>query len=134
MQIKINQRPLVFFTLLFVFLNIILLLVKALFSIPTANFTILLAGNLILFLATILSFYIYRKALHHDKAHAFIRFIYGGMLLKMVICIAAALVYILSAGNGVSRLGLFGCFGLYIIYTFAEVKILMQLSKQPKDV
>jgi len=43
------------------------------------------------------------------------------------------LIYVFIAKANVSKFGLFGCFVLYFIYTFAEVKKLMQLSKQQKN-
>lgn len=133
MQNKISGQPVVRFLVIFLVLSMILLILKNRSAGQDIDYTVLLAGNTILFLATILSFFFYKKALHNNNPHAFVRNVYGGMLLKMMICIAAALVYILLERNTVSKFALFGCFGLYIIYTFVEVKILMQLSKQQKD-
>ena len=100
---------------------------------PAQGLTVLLVGNLILFVATLLSFFIYKKALFNLNVHIFLRALYGGMFLKMIIAMVAALVYILLAQEKVSKAGIFGCFGLYFLYTFVEVKILMRLSKQHKN-
>jgi len=132
-QKKIDNRPFSRFVIIFILLTIILLVLKAWIKGGGIDYIVLLSGNTILFLATLFSFYLYNKALQNNNPHVFIRFIYGGMFLKMIICITAAMVYILIARNTVSKIALFGCFGLYSIYTFTEVKILMQLSKQRKD-
>jgi len=132
MQTIINRNPLFRFTAIFILANIFLIILK--YQVPgDIDFSVLFAGNAILFIATLISFYLYRKAIINKNPHVFIRFVYGGLFLKMVICIVAALIYILIARNNVNKIALFGCFGLYIIYTFAEVRILIQLSKQQKD-
>ena len=46
---------------------------------------------------------------------------------------AAVLIYALIAKNQISKLGILGSFVFYFIYTFVEVKILMQMSKQQKN-
>ena len=132
MQTTINRYPVFGFIAIFILANIILIILKN--QIPgDIDFAVLFVGNAILFVATLISFYLYRKAIINKNPHVFVRFVYGGLLLKMIICIAAALVYILIARNNVNKIALFGCFGLYIIYTFAEVRMLIQLSKQQKD-
>jgi len=97
------------------------------------DYRVLLIGNSVLLFATLISFYFYQRALRNNQVHAFLRSIYSGMLLKMAICIAAAFLYILLARHLVSKIAILGCFGLYLVYTFAEVNVLMQRSKQPKD-
>jgi hypothetical protein len=132
MQSIINRYPALRFTTIFLLATIVLIILKK--QAPgDIDFAVLFVGNLILFVATLVSFYLYRRSLFNKNPHVFLRFIYGGMFLKMIICIAAALTYILIARNTVSKIALLGCFGLYIIYTFAEVKTLIQQSKQQKD-
>jgi hypothetical protein len=60
---------------------------------------------------------------------------YGSLVIKMFACLLATLAYASLAAKQVNRNGIFGCFGLYILYTWLEVRILMQLSKKsPKNV
>ena len=94
---------------------------------------VLFSGNLILFVATGASFYLYNKALHNNNMHIFLRMMYSSLLIKMLICLGAALVYAYIAGKGISKATILGCFGLYILYTFVEVKVLMRLSKLQKN-
>ena len=94
---------------------------------------VLIVGNLILFVATILSFFLYTRALKNDKPHKFLKYIYGGMFLKMLICLIAAFIYIASYGQNVNKPAIFGCMFLYFVYTFVEVSILLRLSKQQKN-
>jgi hypothetical protein len=94
---------------------------------------VLIVGNTLLFAATGLSFFLHRKGLVDKNVQVFLRMMYSSVLLKMGVCLAAVLVYIFLAGREVSKAGILGCFALYIIYTFLEVKILMGLSKLQKN-
>lgn len=94
---------------------------------------VMLSGNLILFLATAISFYLYRKSLANNNVQVFLRMIYGGMFVKMMVCLFAALIYIGIAQKGVSKGAIFGCMFLYFLYAFTEIWIIMKLSKQNKN-
>jgi hypothetical protein len=94
---------------------------------------VVLVGNMIIFLATAISFYLYLKAIRNNNVHAFLRMIYGGMFLKMLLCIIAAFIYFSVAGKTVNKAAIFICMFLYFVYTFSEVAILMKLSKQQKN-
>ncbi|HEY4108993.1 hypothetical protein [Puia sp.] len=99
------------------------------------DYRVLLVGNVLLFGVTAVSFSLYAKALRNANPHAFVRMMYGSLLVKMFVCLLATFIYAWFAGRSVSRNAIFGCFGLYIVYTWLEVKILMQLSKKsPKNV
>ena len=128
-----RYQAIVRFILLFIVLTILLFLFKSLRKGNDNDFMVLLFGNFILFLATALSFFLYNKSLQNNNPNVFIRFVYGGMMVKMVICLVAAVTYIFVARSNLSKWGLIGCLILYIIYTFAEVKTLTQISKQQKN-
>ncbi len=61
------------------------------------------------------------------------RMVYGALFSKMMICLLAALVYIFQKRSAVDKLGLGICFVLYFVYTFAELSVLMQMSKEQKN-
>jgi hypothetical protein len=100
---------------------------------PARAIPVMWIGNLILFGATLASFFIYRKSIHQVNMHKFLRAVYGSMLLKMMVCMVSLLIYVLVAPKGVSWPGLAVCFAFYFLYTFVEVKLLMRLSKQPDN-
>lgn len=98
------------------------------------DYRVLLAGNVLLFGVTAFSFYLYTKALHNNNMHAFVRMMYSSLLIKMFACLLATLVYAYFAGRQVNRNGILGCFVLYILYTYLEVRILLRLNrKSPKN-
>jgi hypothetical protein len=60
--------------------------------------------------------------------------IYGGMFAKMLICLFAALIYIMIEKKDVSKGAIFGLMFLYFVYTFVEISIIMKLSRKEKYV
>jgi len=131
MENKTAGRPFLPIVLAFVLSSLLIWIVRARLAGWDMDFRVLLLGNGILFLATAISFYLYSKALRNANVQAFLRMVYGSLIIKMVFVIAATLLYLFLAGREVSKYAIIGCFGLYILYTFLEVKVLMQLSKKP---
>ncbi|MDO6432383.1 hypothetical protein Q4E93_17400 [Flavitalea sp. BT771] len=98
------------------------------------DFVVVLVGNAVLFLATCFSFYLYSKALRNNNTQLFLRMMYSSLLVKMVFCLAATLLYLFVAGKDFNKAGIIASLILYVVYTYAEVKVLMRLSKnQPKN-
>ena len=91
---------------------------------------VVLVGNTLLFLITCASYFIAQRGVHHTNPHAFVRAVYTGMMIKLFICIIAAFVYISLYRSNLNKPALFTCMGLYLVYTFVEVSILMQQLKE----
>jgi hypothetical protein len=95
---------------------------------------VLLVGNIVLFLATAFSFYLYSKALRNNNVQVFLRMMYSSLLIKMAFCLIATFVYLYFVGKEVNKAGIIACLVLYMIYTYLEVKVLMRLMKNsPKN-
>lgn len=93
----------------------------------------LLAGNILLFAVTTVSFILYVKELGNKNVHAFVRVMYGSLLVKLMVCLVAVLIYAAIARAAVNRNGIFGCFILYVLYTWLEVRILLRLMKRANN-
>lgn len=119
--------------ILFVLTSLLIVALKQKLAEWNMDANVLLAGNGILFVATIISFLLYIKALRNPNVQVFLRMLYGSLLVKMVFCLTATLLYVFLAGKAVSKFAVIGCFVLYLLYTFTEVKILMGLSKLQKN-
>ncbi|MDP9230987.1 MAG: hypothetical protein M3O67_10020 [Bacteroidota bacterium] len=91
---------------------------------------VLIYGNLILFIITFSSYIIALRGLKASNPNAFVRGITASIMLKMLICLVAAFVYIFMNRENINKQSLFACMGLYLVYTFIEVAILMKLAKQ----
>lgn len=97
------------------------------------DWQVLSGGNIFICLVTIVSMSLLTKGLHAEKTQVFIRNAYGGIMVKLFACAAAAFIYILVAGKGLNKAGLFGCMGLYLVYTFAELFVVMKQSNARKN-
>ncbi|THU40679.1 hypothetical protein FAM09_00765 [Niastella caeni] len=124
-------RPLM---VIFIATTALLITNRARLSQWDADVDVLIIGNLVLFAATALSFYLFTRQLNSKNAQAVVRTVYGGVLSKMVVCLLTVFVYISVAGKGVNKAGVFGCMFLYMLYTTFEVIAVMKLSKQKKNV
>lgn len=120
-------RPAIF---IFLFLNIGFFTLQK--SLTNWGFSqeVLVYGNIILFVISLVSFWMGAKGMKSKNNHVFFRMVYGSFMVKFFIIASTALVYIMVMKKEVNKPALFFCMGLYIVYTVAEVSALMKLGKQ----
>lgn len=94
------------------------------------DYTVLVFGNLMIFGISFLSYWMAVKGLTTKNNHAFFRWVYGSIMIKLFLLAGVAFVYIMMNQKEVNKPSLFFCMGLYIIYTFIEVSALMKVNKQ----
>ena len=111
----------------------LLFVFKLVFKPSNELFSALFGGNMILYVATYYSFNFYLRAINNNNTHTFLRMVYLAMISKMLICIAAVLGYAFTF-KPVSKAAILVFMGLYFVYTFAEVTIVMRLNKEKKNV
>jgi hypothetical protein len=116
---------------LFLLTSLLFLLLKFFFSGRAVNYNVLLYGNLLLFIVSWVSARMSSKAVIHKNVQVFLRLVYGSFLMKFFVLAIAAFVYISIFKKEVNKPALFGCFGLYILYTFIEVRSVLKQSKKP---
>ena len=90
-------------------------------------------GNLILFLATFLSYFFALQGLKASNPFTFVRSVYASIMVKFFICLLAALIYIMMYKANLNKPALFICMGLYLIYTILEIMILTRIMKQKSN-
>ena len=120
-----------FLPVLYIFLAltaVFLLLMK--FAPGSVDFRVLLWGNLLLFAVSVFSVNMSSKALTHKSTQGFLRLVYGSFILKFFALAIAAFIYIAVFKKDINKPGLFGCFGLYFIYTFIEIRAVLNQSKK----
>ena len=123
-------RP--FLPVLIFFIIINAFLVAARSSLESRGFdqVILLYANLLLLAATFFSYLIARKGLSDPNPNAFVRAITGSMIAKMILVVAAIVIYVLSIEGEINKPSLFAAMFLYLIYTFIEVGILTKQARK----
>lgn len=94
---------------------------------------VLLLGNLILFVVSVVSLYFLVTGFLHRNVQVFFRSVYGSLMIKMFVCAAAVVVYALANRNTFNKPALYICMALYFVYSFIEVRMIFRLLKQKKN-
>lgn len=128
-----SNKPWLPLVILFVLLNIFFFAFHDWLVKKGVNNDVLIIGNLILFIATLLSFMIYVRSLKFSGGSAAVRGMYGSFMIKFFTCLVAAFAYIMIAKKDVNKPALIICMGLYIVYTVIEISSLQKLLKQKKN-
>lgn len=95
---------------------------------------VMLVGNAILFLTTLLSYLLAVRGLTSKNQHQFTRSVYASIMIKLFVCVIAAFIYIMTFKKEINKPALFACMGLYLVYTFIEVAMLTKVLKQKPNV
>ena len=125
-----DSRP---FLLLFIFLNAFLLVQKKWVADKGLDRDLLIAGNLILFAASFISFLLLKKGLKAANTITFMKSFYGSFVLKFFLIAIIAFAYIFVNKAHINKPSLYICVGLYVIYTIIEVSSLQRLLRKPND-
>lgn len=91
---------------------------------------VLMGGNLLLFLITILTIGIQKNALQNKNPNVFIRSIMTSMLIKMLLGVVAVMAYVKLQPDTYSRYGILGAMFFYLIYLAVEVYVVMKLNRK----
>ena len=97
------------------------------------SYPVLMGGNLILFLVTIVSLYFHVKGFLHKNIQVFFRSVYGALMIKMIFCAASVVIYALIAKPNINKPALYVSMALYFVYSFIEVRMIFRLMKQQKN-
>lgn len=89
---------------------------------------VVLCANTLLFLFSILNIYFQTKNINNPNPGAVIRGLMAATFLKLMGLAAAALIYLVAAGEGRSVNAVFVGMALYIVYTWLEVRISLRLN------
>lgn len=98
------------------------------------DWLVMTGGNVFIYLVTAVSMIMLTKGLNAANTNAFLRNAYSGILIKLFACAGAAFIYILAAGKNLNKPALFACMGLYLVYTFVELSVMLKQSNAKKNV
>jgi hypothetical protein len=94
---------------------------------------VMLIGNLVLCIITLLSFYMLNKGLHAVSTAGFLRSVYGSFMIKLFLVAALVFGYVFVNKENINKPALFTCMFLYLVYSFVEIRGLLKLSKEKTD-
>ena len=128
-----NVAPLRPMILVFILLNAFFIAGKNMLAKWGIDQSVVIIGNLVLFLVNILSFLLSRRSLKSDNPNVFVRAMYANFMIKLFVCIAVAFIYFMMEKKNINKPGLFVCMGLYVVYTVIEVSSLTKLLRKKKN-
>ena len=117
------------FFILFFLSNILLVLFKDRLVAADYDIQFIWVANLIVFLLTLVGFFLQVKGAGSANLNHFLRGIYSSLLMKMFIIIGALVIYIAVAGGKVNTPAVLISMGLYLLYTAIEVIQLMKILR-----
>jgi hypothetical protein len=92
------------------------------------DIAVVIIANLFLFVVSLVNIYFQWKNINNPNPNAVIRGVMAATFLKLFVLGAAAIIYLLAAGEKRSVNAVFVGMGLYIFYTWLEVKISLRLN------
>ena len=113
---------------LFLLINALVLVLKAKLLAAGVDPWVLLGGNAILFIITLISMTLNAAAMQHSNTQGFMRNVYGGFMLKFFLVIIAVVLYVVLA-KPINKPALFACLGLYLFYTFFGTRTVLHHQK-----
>lgn len=116
--------------LVFIILNALFIAGRSALEKWGADQTVLILGNTFIFLITLVSFFIAKRGLKNPNPNVFMRSVMGSIMIKMLLVVVLAFIYISMYQKQINKPALFTCMALYLVYTFIEVRSLMNLLKQ----
>ena len=90
---------------------------------------VLLMGNLIVCLLTLLSFYLLYNGLNAKSTAGFLSSVYSSFLIKLFVAGMIVFVYSKISDGKMNIPGVFASMVLYLVYMFIELKGLLTLIK-----
>lgn len=124
-----NNTPLLLL-ILFLGIAIIVLLCRQFLIKHHFDTMFLLVSDTLLFMISIVSYYLQLRTLANPNPHAFVRGVYTSMLIKLFVCMIAITFYIFTKSGEVNQPALFTAMGLYLVYTGIEVAGLMKALRK----
>jgi hypothetical protein len=117
------------FATIFVLLTIGLYLLQHL--IPAYCFAVLETGNVIMFVLSMVACFLVNSQIGRPGG-AFMRGVSGASFLKLIVCMVAVLIYVVTQRATLHKPSIFVLFGIYAIYTTSETLLLSKLARTVK--
>lgn len=96
------------------------------------HFPVLVTGNIVLALITLVSYSRCRKGLSAKNPNVFVRSVYASTLSKLMLCVAGIAVYVFTNRDHVSKATIFILLFFYLVYTVLETWQLFNASIRQK--
>jgi hypothetical protein len=119
--------------LVFVMVNLMALLLGSVLKNWNTDPWVIAGANFLLFLISIYNAFQHLKVMSQTNPHAMVRGVMGSTVLKLFVLGTAAFIYLYNSGEHRNVNGLFISMGLYILYTWLDVRIALKGNPVKKD-
>ena len=113
--------------ILFIALSVIFYMLQT--YAPAYNFKLLMSANIVMALLSFIGYRIVKKQIK-SKPQAFVRGVYSSTFLKLMICMAGIVAYVMINRSNIHKPSIFVLFGIYAVYSFFETITISRLAKE----
>ncbi|MFZ1452682.1 MAG: hypothetical protein WAT20_08260 [Ferruginibacter sp.] len=115
--------------IVFIILTAVILTAKIFYTGKDINYTMVMAGNCLFFLVSLLVFGMQYLAMYNSNPNVFIRSVMGGMIIKVFACVIAVVAYYLISRPAFNKPAVYVSMVIYIVFLVVEVRTIMKLNK-----
>lgn len=127
MEQKDRKWMLPFFGI-YLLITVVSFALASFFAEKNINIVVVLSANTLLLAFGLLNLAFQQKNINNPNSAAVIRGLMAGTFLKLMGLAAAALIYLVAAGKNRSVNAVFIGMGLYIVYTWMEVRVSLRMK------
>ncbi|MRG47228.1 hypothetical protein GFS24_19055 [Chitinophaga sp. SYP-B3965] len=128
-----TDKFILWLAVVFVLITAALFLLQTwLFQTLGVHYEVLVAGNVVMALITLISYSLNRKGMTSDNPNVIVRSVYASTLAKLMLCVVAIAIYVIVNRTRVSKPTIFLFMFFYLVYTVFETSHLLRTSKQQK--
>jgi len=127
MKVRKALRPIL---ILFAVVNVLAVALYSTMKKVGIDADVLLAGNLFICMLTLVSFWMMNNGLKSKSTAGFMSSVYGSFIIKLVLAALVVVIYAQWKGASMNTPGLLSSMFLYLVYTYLEVKGLLELVKK----
>jgi hypothetical protein len=98
---------------------------------PDYNFVLLMSGNMLMFILSLASHAIINTNIK-GRPEAFVRGVYMSTFLKIMVCMAAVLLYVFINREHLHKPSIIALMGVYIIYSIVDTTYSSRVARQAK--
>lgn len=113
---------------IYLLITVVSLSLGSFFAEKQINLVVVLSANTILLAFSLLNLGFQQKNINNPNSAAVIRGLMAGTFLKLMGLATAALIYLVAAGASRSVNAVFIGMGLYIVYTWLEVRVSLRMK------
>ena len=116
--------------ILFIFGSVLIIVFGSWLALRNIAPHVVLSANILLYVITMLNLYFQWRNINHPNPNVIVRGVIAGTFIKLLLLASSVMIYLLASGPSRSVNAVFVGMGLYIVYTWLEVRISLQMKRK----